>query len=217
MSSKIKILVTTAVTQEKEAVLRGLKKNNKFDVIETGVGPVSAAISTTKMLATANYDLVVSTGIAGGFYDKAEVGSLVVADKIISADLGVETPEGFCSLDELALGCTNIEADVSLIEQVKEKLLATDISFTIGPVLTVSTVTGTTDSAAKLAARVPRATAEAMEGFGVALAAKSHNLPVLEVRAISNIVGPRDRAAWRVNEALEVLETAWTVLSEVLS
>jgi futalosine hydrolase len=54
--------------------------------------------------------------------------------------------------------------------------------------------------------------AEAMEGFGVATAAG--DLPYAELRAVSNPVGPRDRAAWRLGEALAALSTAsgalWT-------
>jgi futalosine hydrolase len=54
--------------------------------------------------------------------------------------------------------------------------------------------------------------AEAMEGFGVAEAAARHGLPVLELRTVSNPVGPRDRAAWRIGEALEALERAFAAL-----
>jgi len=54
-----------------------------------------------------------------------------------------------------------------------------------------------------------------MEGYGVAFAACDHGLPILEVRAISNLVGPRDRAAWRIKEALEALEASAELL-EVL-
>jgi futalosine hydrolase len=47
-----------------------------------------------------------------------------------------------------------------------------------------------------------------MEGFGVAEAAAAHDVPVLELRTVSNEVGPRDRAAWRIPEALAALGTA---------
>ncbi|MER5637468.1 futalosine hydrolase [Kitasatospora sp. NPDC002227] len=78
-----------------------------------------------------------------------------------------------------------------------------------GPVLTVSTVTGSAERAAELAGRHPGAAAEAMEGFGVAEAAGRFGLPVLELRAVSNAVGPRDRSAWRIGEALAALEQAF--------
>jgi futalosine hydrolase len=56
-----------------------------------------------------------------------------------------------------------------------------------------------------------------MEGFGVAAAAKEFGLPVLEIRAVSNAVGPRDKSAWRIKEALQSLEAASKVLTEVFS
>ncbi|MEC0208927.1 futalosine hydrolase, partial [Paenibacillus ehimensis] len=47
-------------------------------------------------------------------------------------------------------------------------------------------------------------------------AARDRGLPVLELRAISNAVGPRDREAWRIKEALDALEAAGAILLEVL-
>ena len=44
-----------------------------------------------------------------------------------------------------------------------------------------------------------------MEGFGVATACALAGVPFAEVRAISNAVGPRDRGAWRIGEALAAL------------
>lgn len=212
------VLVLTAVSAEREAVLRGLRGDRRFDVLIAGVGPVSAAVSTAKALVTNDYGLVVCAGVGGGFPGKAEVGSLVVANEIIAADLGVETSEGFSSLDELGFGATRIKVDAGLVNSVGEALAAAKLPVKIGPVLTVSTVTGTAESAAELAARVPGATAEAMEGYGVAYAATNDfGIPTLELRAISNLVGPRDRAAWRIKEALDILESASSVLLEVLA
>ncbi|MDI6710802.1 MAG: futalosine hydrolase [Bacillota bacterium] len=213
----MRILVVTAVAAEREAVLRGLHGDRMFDVLVAGVGPVAAAANTAKVLATAGYGLVVSAGIGGGFAGRAEVGSLVVADEIVAADLGVETPEGFISLDELGFGSTRLPVDAGLVKAVTGALAAAGLTVRTGPVLTVATGTGTAESAAELAARVPGAAAEAMEGYGVAFAAHECGVPVLEIRAISNLVGPRDRNAWRIKEALDVLQAAGSVLSEVLA
>ncbi|HEX3016039.1 MAG TPA: futalosine hydrolase [Desulfobacteria bacterium] len=212
----MRILVITAVPAEREAVLRGLNGDPRFDVRAAGVGPIAAAARTARVLAASEYSLVVSAGIGGGFSGKAAIGSLVVADAIIGADLGAETQEGFCSFAELGFGSTRLEVDHDRVNQVADALLVAKLPVNIGPVLTVSTATGTAASAVKLAARVPGATAEAMEGYGVAVAAKDSDLPILEIRAISNIVGPRDRTAWRLTEALGVLETAFSVLVEVV-
>ena len=211
-----RILVVTAVPAERDAVLQGLCSDSRFDVLAGGVGAVSAAVSTAKALAAAGYSLIVSAGIGGGFPGRAELGSLVVANEVIAADLGVKTPEGFSSLDDLGFGLTRLQADPGLVDRVTAALQEAKLPVNTGPVLTVSTVTGTAETAMELAARVEGAAAEGMEGYGVALAAREFGLPVLEIRAISNMVGPRDRSAWKIKEALDVLAAACSVLLEVL-
>ena len=166
-------------------------------------------------LSSASYDLVINAGIAGGFPGKTDIGSLVLSSEIIAADLGAETAEGFCSLDQLELGTSRIPADAEFVCWMEQALQHKGISVTTGPILTVSTVTGTQETAEELIRRVPEAAAEGMEGFGVATAARLKGVPVLEMRAVSNFVGPRNRAAWRINEALQTLEKASSALTEV--
>ena len=207
-----RVLVMTAVSAEREAVLRGLGNDRNTDVFLAGVGAVSAAVHTTKVLAKEEYGLVICAGIGGGFPGRAEIGSIVVANEIVAVDLGAETSEGFQSLDELGLGTSRIPVEASLVNDITNVLLAARLPVQTGPVLTVSTVTGSATRSAQLAARVPEAAAEAMEGYGVAFAAVEHGIPVVELRAISNLVGPRDRAAWRIKEALDMLTTVSSVL-----
>jgi futalosine hydrolase len=212
----MRVLIMTAVSAEKDAVLRGLHSDSRFDVLVAGVGSVVAAVNTARALATTEYSLVISAGIGGGFPGRAEVGSLVVSNEIVVADLGAETLEGFRSVDELGFGFTQIQVDASLVDRVTKALLVAKLPANSGSVLTVSTVTGTAARGVELAARIPGATAEAMEGYGVGFAALDRGLPVLEIRAISNMVGPRDRSTWRIKDALDVLEAASAVLTEVL-
>jgi futalosine hydrolase len=213
-----RILMVVSVQPEKEAVLRGLGGDSRFDVLVGGVGSVAAAARTARRLATAEsgYSLVICAGIAGGFVGQAEVGSLVVAAEIIAADLGAETPDGFCSVDELGFGSARVQVEDKLASRLTEALRAAGLPVCHGPILTLSTVTGTAATASELKARVPEAAAEAMEGYGVAIAAKDSGLPVLEIRSISNAVGPRNKAAWRMKEAFEALEAACKVIREVL-
>lgn len=46
----------TAVQVERDAVLRGLKGDKRFDVSLAGVGPAAAAANTARILATVEYD-----------------------------------------------------------------------------------------------------------------------------------------------------------------
>ncbi|MCI3272231.1 futalosine hydrolase [Streptomyces cylindrosporus] len=208
ITSSVRVLVATAVPAERDAVARSFTTG---DVIAAGVGPALAAAATATALTRAPYDLVVSAGIAGGFQPDAPVGSLVVADEITVADLGAETADGFLPVTELGFGTVTHRPPNSL---VRELVRATGAR--AGAVLTVSTVTGTAERAAGLRHRHPTALAEAMEGFGVAEAAALHGVPVLEIRAVSNPVGPRDRAAWRIGDALAALTEGFGKLAPVL-
>ncbi|WP_432776177.1 futalosine hydrolase [Brevibacillus gelatini] len=214
--NKQRILVVTSVAAERDAVLQGLGADERFTVIVGGVGPASAAASTARALAESRYDLVICAGICGGFVGRAEVGSIAVASEIVCADLGAETPDGFCSVDELGFGSARVPVPGELAKQVERAMQSAGLPVGRGPILTLSTVTGTAETAQALADRMPEALAEAMEGYGVAVAAQAAGVPVLEIRTVSNAIGPRNKAAWRIKDALESLQKASTVLREVL-
>ena len=81
-----------------------------------------------------------------------------------------------------------------------------------GDIVTMSCMTGTDSTRAQLAARHPDAIAEAMEGWGVAWAARSFGVRAGEVRAVSNLVGRRHPASWNLTAALDALARAFGVL-----
>ncbi|MCG7377694.1 futalosine hydrolase [Paenibacillus sp. ACRSA] len=181
----------------------------------------SAASTSPGLLAgtglTSAYTLVVSAGIGGGFPGVADVGSLVVADAMVAADLGSQAPDGFLSVDELGFGSSRVAADAALAVRLRDALKRAGHAVSGGTAVTVSTATGTAETAAELLRRVPDAAAEGMEGFGVATAAQQFGVPALELRGISNAVGPRDRVAWRIKDALDALQAASSILREVLT
>lgn len=231
----MRVLVVTAVPVERDAVTRAfggpeervalpgaeLHRRGAFDVLAGGAGPAAAAAATAFALASgapasgasasAPYGLVVSAGIGGAFTPVTPLGSLIVADGIVAADLGAETADGFLPVTALGFGRDRFTPPPALVREV-----AAATGAAAGPVLTVSTVTGSAERAGALLAAHPGALAEAMEGFGVAEAAARADVPVLEVRAVSNAVGPRDRDAWRIGDALAALTDAFGKAAPVL-
>lgn len=209
-------LVVTAVEAERDAFERGLADlpqslRESVTLLVGGVTAAVAAASTAVALARAPYDVVVSAGIGGVFPESGAIGDLLVAERIIAADLGSDGPEGFQSVEELGFGTTVVPA--LAVEDLKEIGGRDAVR---GDLLTVSTGTGTAERAAWLRMRYPSAVGEAMEGYGVAVAAGQFGLPVAEVRAASNLVGPRDRSAWRIGEALSTLTAAMAPIVEGL-
>jgi futalosine hydrolase len=239
ITTSARVLVATAVPAERDAVAQAFPRPAQelplpgavlrrtataagppatavVDLLAAGVGPARAAASTAAALTAAAldgapYDLVVSAGIGGGFPPGAPVGSLVVADRITVADLGAQTADGFLPVTELGFGTIHHDPPRSLVRVACQATGAP-----AGTILTVSTVTGSAARTAELRTRHPRALAEGMECFGVAEAAAAQGVPVLEIRAISNPVGPRDRAAWRIGDALAALTAAFGKLAPAL-
>jgi futalosine hydrolase len=202
------LLVVTAVAAEADAV-RASADPAVVTVETVGVGPVAAAVATTRLLYRAEadgtpYRAVLSAGIAGGFPGQAEMGATVVGTRSVAADLGAETPDGYLAVEELGFGSSVIEADPAMLRSLASALPGS----VLGDILTVSTVTGTAATAQELARRYPGAAAEAMEGFGVASAATAAGLPFAELRTISNTIGVRARADWRPGPALAALTNA---------
>ncbi|MBW4704455.1 MULTISPECIES: futalosine hydrolase [unclassified Micromonospora] len=213
------LLVLTAVPAEAEAVRAGLA-DPTVTVRAIGVGPAVAGAATARLLALAEaagrpYRAVVSAGIAGGFAGRAPVGATVLASRSVAADLGAESPTGFIPVDELGMppellgGGPTIDTDPALLGALRAALPTA----VVGAVLTVSTVTGTAASTTALADRHPDAVAEAMEGYAVAVAAAQAGLPFVELRTVSNPIGPRDRDGWRMREAFTALTQAARALS----
>jgi futalosine hydrolase len=217
----------------------------RVDVEAVGVGPAMAGAGTARLLALAEaagtpYRAVVSAGIGGGFPGRAPVGATVIGVRSVAAELGAETPDGFLPIDGLGFGTSLIRADEALARVLIQALdpalvgaLAAEPPGAVadqpiadqpiadqpvvGDILTLSTVTGSAATAAALATRFPTAVAEAMEGYGVACAAAGAAVPFVELRAISNLIGPRDRAAWRIPEALRALTAAARVLPTLIT
>ncbi len=188
----MRVLVVTAVDAERDAI-------DLPDVVAGGIGPAESAAATSAALASGSYDLVINAGIAGGFAP-LPIGAIAVASTIAFADLGTQSETGFAPLPSAV---AQYEVAPKLAIELADRT-----GGHLGTIVTVSTVTGTAADADALLARYPDVVAEGMEGAGVAAAAVRHGVAFAEVRAISNVVGPRDRASWRVAQALAALGPA---------
>lgn len=177
-------------------------------VVVSGVGAVAAALAAWRVLygqtRAEQFDLLVSAGI-GGAYPKSGLGGgdLAISSQMIQADLGAQDGAAFLDLTQLGLSVLPTRANAGIFPAWDGAFaLAQQADAAYGPMLTLNTVTGTQERAAELVARFPHALTEGMEGAGVAHAALLAGLPAVEIRGVSNPVGPRDRSAWRIPEAL---------------
>jgi len=181
----------------------GTLAGRRVELVETGVGPVNAAYALTRRLVQARPERIVVCGV-GGAYPGAGLGltEVACAETETYGDLGAESEEGF--LDMERLGFPVVPGAAPLFNRLPLDLFpcARRLAF-----VTRSTCTGTEATAREIAARTGGAV-ESMEGAAIVHVARREGIPVGEIRGISNPVGRRERAGWKVAEAAAAAQEA---------
>lgn len=183
-------------------------KFQRLDVrtLITGVGMVATTFALTRKLIESEFDLVLNVGIAGAFLGSAEIGDVVQVTTDRLVELGAEDHDTFIPADELRL-----MAGSELVFTSDQIILG--MSAVNG--ITVNRVHGNADSIQKLVAQFQPDT-ESMEGAAVAYVCSKFQIPWVQLRAISNLVEPRNRAKWNIPLAIENLHEAVKVYLQKL-
>lgn len=168
-----------------------------------GFGPVAAAARTSQLLTTLRPGRVLLLGIAGTFdAGRNPVGS-AVAFTSVAID-GIGAGQGKAFQGPRALGFPQWPGSPATTSfEVQDVLgLAAPDGTSEALLLTTCAASDSDEHASQRLTRFPTATAEDMEGFGVALSCAMAGVPCAIVRGISNLVGDRDPGHWRIPGAL---------------
>jgi futalosine hydrolase len=150
------------------------------ETLVCGIGPVEAAAVTARALAGARPHALLHIGIAGA--QTLEPPALVLGSEAVYAD--ARDPQSTFPRIE------RVEPDQALLAEARLVLPEAHVL----PIATSGRVGG--GGVCEV---------EAMEGFGVLLAATLAGVPALELRAVSNAVGEPNRKLWRIDDALAML------------
>ena len=169
-----------------------------------GVGKVNTAAGLALAAREVEPALVVQVGIGGAFPGSSlETGEVAVASVEIHLDSGVRSADGFSDME--ALGFPLLSSPELLYNHIPvDDRLSSELAagrhqrVRFG---TAETVSGDPRLADELSRRHGVAI-ESMEGAAAAQVSLALGLPFAEVRGISNLVGERDKANWRIAEAV---------------
>ncbi len=199
-------LKATPLAEPWRRVLQGKWKALRVLLVETGVGKVNAAVTTALTIEKWGPSLLLLTGTAGAYPSSGlSPLDLALATEEIYGDEGSMTEEGWLTPKNMNTAYLVTEKDQfhhrfplfcpdSLISSIPR-----------GPFITLSAITGKEERAKELEALFPKALCENMEGAAVAHVAAFYRTPLIEVRAVSNMVGKRERDKWKVEEASRTL------------
>jgi len=172
-----------------------------------GVAKVNTAAGLAVLIDKLKPTKVIQFGIAGAYPNSdLELRELVVADSEIHIDCGVKTDHSWLDMRELGFDLLKKEklyynlfpTDSKLTNEISKLGLKTQ-SFA-----TSETVTGSHSDALRIE-RDFGVAVESMEGAAAAQVCLALDTPFAEIRAISNIVGERDKSKWEIDNSINAL------------
>jgi futalosine hydrolase len=179
-----------------------------------GFGPVEAALGAARVLSGVE-GAVFLVGIGGAYPETGlRPGQLALATMEFFGDLAAcyADLEGPLHLHLPVNRCCDLRDP--LLEKVFVLLKERGFQVEAGPFVTVCCVSRDPERGRRLALR-HSAILENMEGFAVALAAKERGIPLIELRAVSNLIEDLE-SPWEIEKALNQLKEALLWLKERL-
>lgn len=176
------------------------KGNCTVNLLISGIGMHRMAFTLGRALMVSKPDFCVNAGIAGAFPNKASIGEVVHVTHEIISDLGAEDVDGnILTLDQL-----NLTEDISSVNGLINTQAGQYGFLRTVKGLTSNLAHGSSKSIENIVNRWDPDVAS-MEGAAFFYSCLKTGVSFIEIRAISNIVEPRNRDNWNIPLAVENL------------
>lgn len=173
-----------------------------------GVAKVNTAAGLALALHTLKPDRVLQFGIGGAFAGAGlELGQVAVATQETHLDTGVALDSGWQDMAALGFPLVAGYFNTFPTDLKLTRTLAALTGAARQPFGTSETVTGSFAQAERLFKRFGVGL-ESMEGAAAAQVCAALGVPFAELRGVSNVVGERDKANWRLKEAVDAANAA---------
>jgi futalosine hydrolase len=202
------ILICAATNHEIEPTLQFLKqqpagKNHLIRILITGIGGIATTYQLLKSIQEKKPDYIIQAGIAGAFAKESEPGKVVLVFEEILGDLGVEEQ-----------GKWNDVFDLQLTESAypftEKKLINphcmdwNKYGLPFVRSLSVNEI-NTNEQRIGLLQEKYHPVVESMEGAAFHYVCLQEKVPFMQMRAVSNFIGERDKKGWKMEEAISNL------------
>ena len=182
----------------------GESQRLKVQFHQSGVGMLSSAVSITRMVMEDKPDLIIQAGIAGCFDTTALLGRLVIVKEEALADMGVEEDGKWKDIFDLKLEKSSYHPFErrKLPNPWLEKynlLKLPEVS-----AITINEISTHKERIQQLIKKYDPFI-ESMEGAALHYVCREANIPFVQMRSISNYIGERNKANWKIKEAIDNL------------
>lgn len=190
-------------------------KEHRADLLVPGVGMLKTAFHLGYQLAGTAYDVAINAGIAGTLRDDFPIGTVVKVEEDTLPELAAQEDGRMVSFFELGL----IDPDAA---PFRNGILINTHPLRIRSLESIPRACGSTVNTLYDLSDPMRPTAhapadvETMEGAAFLYGCLSAGVPCLQLRAVSNVVGERDKSKWDISGAVKALnKILGTVLDEL--
>ena len=177
--------------------------NKRFSVgfHESGIGLLASSVSLMKMFVQETPSLIIQVGIAGCFDKKVPLGKVFAVKDDFAGDIGVIENKVWKDLFDLKLDKAN---DAPYEKKSLPNPWLSQYNLLKLPTkkgVTVNTISTDKNKIDLYSGRY-KATLESMEGAALHYMGRDLNIPFIQIRAVSNYVGERNKAKWKMKEAI---------------
>jgi len=191
-----------------ELEISKLRKNKEltksFDFLVTGIGVLESAISLLRYFSTRKADWVVLFGLCGAYPGTGtDILDVCLAETEHFGDFGIaidDKVEYFS--DPIFENRYDFDLKNNFSARIENSLEVLKITYKKGPFVTVNSCSGTLSRGSFLRDEFG-AICENMEGAAIAHVCKIYNVPMTEVRCVSNLVEDRDKTKWQISKAID--------------
>ncbi len=186
------------------ALYTGESQRLKLQFHQSGIGMLAASFALTKLAIEDKPDLIIQVGIAGTFDTTQPLGTVVVINEETLGDLGVEEDGKWKDLFDLKLEKSSYHPfeKRKLPNQWLTKYNLLGLQEVSG--ITVNEISTNQEKIQKLMKKY-NPTIESMEGAALHYVARETSIPFIQIRAISNYIGERDKSNWQMKLAIDNL------------
>jgi futalosine hydrolase len=186
------------------ALYTGESQRLKLQYHQSGIGMLAAGFALTKLAFEDKPDLIIQVGIAGTFDTNLALGTVVAIEEETIGDLGVEEDGKWKDLFDLKLEKSSYHPfeKRKLPNQWLTKYNLLGLKEVSG--ITVNEITTHPERIQKLMKKY-NPCIESMEGAALHYVARESNIPFIQIRAISNYIGERDKTKWQMKLAIDKL------------
>jgi futalosine hydrolase len=181
-----------------------LRKHQKVEPIITGVGLMNTTYCLTKQFSREKPTLAIQAGIAGTLHPIYAPGMVVSVKEDMVGDLGVLENEEWRDVFDLGL------AEENNLPYFQKKLinphrdLLGKLQMECVRSISVNQISTNSDSIRKMKEKY-MPVIESMEGAAFHYVCLMEKIPFIQIRAISNMVGERDKSCWKLHESIKAL------------